>query len=208
MSDAYCNGIGGVLSASIPCIDETPHAPLADAIEIDELSFDIIPLRNGFIQKISPALNAPEEPNDSGSDEGMEGDNGTDEEENEDFDLNEDGISDDDEGNHDEDEYPELSRNDGDAAVEGDSYDFAVMDTEKDTNEGARKRKSVSSRVAFNKHILKHQSCKDAIVLAPGVENRFCSPVSSPQLLCKNGRGTRAGLCVYILLMTASKFYK
>lgn len=35
----------------------------------------------------------------------------------------------------------ELSRDNGEAVVEGDSYDFAVMDTEKDTTEGTRKRK-------------------------------------------------------------------
>uniref|UniRef100_A0A0M3I5B1 SPT6_acidic domain-containing protein n=1 Tax=Ascaris lumbricoides TaxID=6252 RepID=A0A0M3I5B1_ASCLU len=122
------------MSVSIPCID-APHAPLADAVELDELSFDI-PFSNE-ISTCNTALNAADEPDDDGSDEEM----GEEDEEDADFDFKEDELSEDDERHKDEDEYPELSRDNGEAVVEGDSYDFAVMDTEKDTTEGTRKRK-------------------------------------------------------------------
>ncbi|KHN75617.1 hypothetical protein Tcan_07331 [Toxocara canis] len=137
MSTAFGSG-GAVMSVGIPCID-APHAPLADALEIDELSFDI-PYSSEFTTHI-PALNAADESAGDESDEEME----EEDEEDADFNFKDDELSDDDERHEVEDEYPELTRDDGEAAVEGDSYDFAVMDTEKDTTEGTRKRKAEGS---------------------------------------------------------------
>uniref|UniRef100_A0A915A728 Surfeit locus protein 2 n=2 Tax=Parascaris univalens TaxID=6257 RepID=A0A915A728_PARUN len=91
-----------------------------------------------FKRALEKALNAADEPHDDGSDEEM----GEEDEEDADFDFKDDELSEDDERHDDEDEYPELSRDNGEAVVEGDSYDFAVMDTEKDTTEGTRKRKA------------------------------------------------------------------
>ncbi|VDN06534.1 unnamed protein product [Thelazia callipaeda] len=86
------------------------------------------------VEMISTALKEEcESPGDSECDEEMELDS-----------INSQISSDvpfsDDDGS-DEDEYPEFIRNGGESAIESESYDFAVMDTERDALYPNRKRK-------------------------------------------------------------------
>ncbi|KAM3727595.1 Surfeit locus protein [Dirofilaria immitis] len=67
--------------------------------------------------------------------------------------VNDDSFSESDSILNREDEYPELTRTCGESAVESESYDFTVMDTEKDMNGGNRKRKADNSATSEKKRV-------------------------------------------------------
>uniref|UniRef100_A0A1I7VQC5 Surfeit locus protein 2 n=1 Tax=Loa loa TaxID=7209 RepID=A0A1I7VQC5_LOALO len=67
--------------------------------------------------------------------------------------INDDSFSEDEGGLDKDDEYPELIKTGGESVVESESYDFTVMDTEKDMNGASRKRKADSSTTLKKKRV-------------------------------------------------------
>ncbi|KAM3727596.1 Chitinase domain-containing protein [Dirofilaria immitis] len=119
-----------------------PHAPLADAFEVDDF----------LLNDAEQCYNLQFTDNTNGIDkieEKMEQDE---------MDMptdlvNDDSFSESDSILNREDEYPELTRTCGESAVESESYDFTVMDTEKDMNGGNRKRKADNSATSEKKRV-------------------------------------------------------
>ncbi|VBB32077.1 unnamed protein product [Acanthocheilonema viteae] len=129
-----------------------PHAPLADAFEVDDFLLNDVEQCYNF--QVTGSSDAP-------LTEGNElSDSSEDEEEMEQDEMNmhtdminDDSFSEDDDEMNKEDEYPELTRTCGESVVESESYDFTVMDTEKDMNSANRKRKADSSTTRKKKRI-------------------------------------------------------
>ncbi|CAG9535712.1 unnamed protein product [Cercopithifilaria johnstoni] len=138
-------------SLNFPCTD-APHAPLADAFEVDDFLLDDVEQCCNF--QVTDSTNASltggsEMSDDSKDEEEMEQDE---------MDMltdvtDDDFFSEDDGELNKEDEYPELIRTCGESVVENESYDFAVMDIEKDMNNVKRKRKADSSMTSKKKRV-------------------------------------------------------
>ncbi|EJW79094.1 hypothetical protein WUBG_09999 [Wuchereria bancrofti] len=138
-----------MLSLNFLCTD-TPHAPLADAFEVDDFLLD-----DCCNLSVTDTVNAALTGGGSKLSVGSE-----DEEEMEQDELdmfaevtNDDSFSEDEDGLNKEDEYPELIKTCGESAVESESYDFTVMDTEKDMNSFDRKRKADNSTTLKKKRV-------------------------------------------------------
>ncbi|VDO48594.1 Uncharacterized protein BM_BM9123 [Brugia malayi] len=137
-----------MLSLNFPCTD-TPHAPLADAFEVDDFLLDDC-CNLSVTDTINAAL--------TGGSELSVGNEDEEEMEQDESDMfneviNDDSFSEDESGLNKEDEYPELIKTCGESAVESESYDFTVMDTEKDMNSVNRKRKADNSTTLKKKRV-------------------------------------------------------
>ncbi|VDN93465.1 unnamed protein product [Brugia pahangi] len=137
-----------MLSLNFPCTD-TPHAPLADAFEVDDFL-----LNDCCNLSVTDTINAAL----TGGSELSVGNEDEEEMEQDELDMfneviNDDSFSEDESGLNKEDEYPELIKTCGESAVESESYDFTVMDTEKDMNSVNRKRKADNSTTLKKKRV-------------------------------------------------------
>uniref|UniRef100_A0A0R3RH20 Protein LTV1 homolog n=1 Tax=Elaeophora elaphi TaxID=1147741 RepID=A0A0R3RH20_9BILA len=137
-------------SLNFPCTN-APHAPLADAFEVDDFSLDDVEQCCNL--QVTNSTNAPL----IGGNEISGGSEDEEEMEQDEMDsrtdvINDDSFSEDDDELNKEDEYPELVRTCGESVVETESYDLTVMDTEKDMNTN-RKRKADNSATRKKKRV-------------------------------------------------------
>uniref|UniRef100_A0A915PKM6 Uncharacterized protein n=1 Tax=Setaria digitata TaxID=48799 RepID=A0A915PKM6_9BILA len=151
MLSTYSAGDMLMRSLNFPCMD-APHAPLADALEVDDFLFDDVEQCYNFhiINHTNAALIGESELSSSSENEEKMEQDGIDKPTN----LINDSSSESGDGQNEEEEYPELVRTCGESVVESESYDFIVMDTEKDMNSASRKRKAGTSTVFKKKRLI------------------------------------------------------